>query len=198
MILECFEYNQHFVAMMNIINHARLTNLEGKFEKHHIIPKCFFRLNKLPVDNSSSNLVNLTFEEHKQVHKLAYLCAKDIVKNRLKHAMCFMNRESLSGRTLDKEWREKISLATKGENNPMYNRNYREMMDENSLRLHDLKISIRNKGKKRTNEAKERYANSKLGNKNPAFGKHWWTDGKINILSFESPIGFHKGKVKNK
>lgn len=66
MILECFEYNQHFVAMMNIINHARLCNVEGKFEKHHIIPRCFYKNKGLEVDNSSSNLVNLTIEEHKK------------------------------------------------------------------------------------------------------------------------------------
>lgn len=39
-ILEVFEYNQHFVAMMNVINSARL-NPPNKGHKHHIIPKCW-------------------------------------------------------------------------------------------------------------------------------------------------------------
>ena len=30
MILDVFEYNQHFVAMMNIINLAKIQNVEGK------------------------------------------------------------------------------------------------------------------------------------------------------------------------
>lgn len=40
MIDKVFEYNQHFVAMMNIINAARL-NTPKEGHKHHIIPKCW-------------------------------------------------------------------------------------------------------------------------------------------------------------
>jgi len=74
MILKCFKYNQHFVAMMNIINLARIRNVDGNFERHHVIPRCFFKVNNLPVDNSEANLVNLTREEHRKVHHLAMLC----------------------------------------------------------------------------------------------------------------------------
>lgn len=41
-ILEVFEYNQHFVAMMNIINSARLCNNKVG-HKHHIIPRSWFK-----------------------------------------------------------------------------------------------------------------------------------------------------------
>lgn len=75
-ILEVFKYNQHFVAMMNIINNARL-NLPDKGHKHHIIPRFWYKLNNIEVNNSESNLVLLTYEEHCKVHKLACLCAKD-------------------------------------------------------------------------------------------------------------------------
>ena len=49
-----FEYNQHFVAMMNVINTARL-NAPESGHKHHIVPKCWFKLHNLPVDNSKDN-----------------------------------------------------------------------------------------------------------------------------------------------
>lgn len=78
MILDCFTYNQHFVAMMNIINAARL-NHPAKGHKHHIIPRCWFKMNNLPVDNSKDNLVLLTYEDHVKVHKLAMLCSVDSV-----------------------------------------------------------------------------------------------------------------------
>lgn len=75
-ILEVFEYNQHFVAMMNIINNARLHNI-NKGHKHHIIPRCWFKYKKLPIDNSKSNLIILSAEDHLKVHQLAVLCAKE-------------------------------------------------------------------------------------------------------------------------
>lgn len=75
-ILEVFEYNQHFVAMMNIINNARLNNI-NKGHKHHIIPRCWFKYKKLPIDNSKSNLIILSAEDHLKVHQLAVLCARE-------------------------------------------------------------------------------------------------------------------------
>lgn len=57
-ILDVFTYNQYFVAMMNIINAARLNPPESG-HKHHIIPRCWFKMMKLQVDNSKTNLVML-------------------------------------------------------------------------------------------------------------------------------------------
>ena len=74
MITQVFEYNQHFVAMMNIINAAKL-NPPSKGHRHHIIPKCWFKMNNLPVDNSDDNLVLLSVEDHIKVHRLSILCA---------------------------------------------------------------------------------------------------------------------------
>lgn len=33
------------------------------------------------------------------------------------------------------------------------------------------------------------------GSANPAYGKHWYTDGKVNILANTCPAGFTKGRV---
>lgn len=115
MILECFEYNQHFVAMMNIINRAKRENLCGKFHKHHIIPRCFYKKIDLPVDNSDSNLVKLTFEEHQKVHQLAYLCARDIVKTSLARAFQLLcHAKNNLDITISVETRQKLSEAGKG------------------------------------------------------------------------------------
>lgn len=82
-ILDVFTYNQHFVAMMNIINNARLCrNKTG--HKHHIIPRCWFKMMDLPIDNSKSNLVVLTPEEHLKVHQLTSLC---VISTYIKGAM---------------------------------------------------------------------------------------------------------------
>lgn len=85
MITQVFEYNQHFVAMMNIINAARLSPPESG-HKHHIIPRCWFKKNNLQVDNNKDNLVLLTVEQHMKVHKLAAMC---IIGSDMRSAMGF-------------------------------------------------------------------------------------------------------------
>lgn len=129
-ILKVFEYNQHFVAMMNIINAARL-NPPVKGHKHHIIPRCWFKMMHLPIDNSDDNLVLLTKEQHMKVHKLAAMC---IIGSDMRSAMGFAVHilhgsfigmhhsaetrrklsESHKGKTLSKETRIKLSELHKG------------------------------------------------------------------------------------
>lgn len=94
-ILEAFEYNQHFVSMMNIINTARL-NPPNKGHRHHIIPRCWFKKNNLTVDGSKNNVILLTVEDHAKVHKLAYLCSNEQIKSALAYAALLMNKTNHS------------------------------------------------------------------------------------------------------
>lgn len=132
-ILDCFEYNQHFVAMLNIINSSKL-NPPKEGHKHHIIPKSWFKMNGLEVDNSEENLVLLSKENHAKVHKLAMFCVKN---NTMKAKMYFASsmlgltpkykikykqsqesiekmREKLKGRKLSQETIEKMREKLKG------------------------------------------------------------------------------------
>ena len=115
MIEQVFEYNQHFVAMMNIINIARL-NPPNKGHKHHIIPRCWFIMNNLPIDNSDANLVLLTKEQHGKIHKLMSLCAKDEqLKRYMVIAAQLMGLPATSLKyTPTDETRRKLSEAHKG------------------------------------------------------------------------------------
>ena len=161
-ILDVFEYNQHFVAMMNIINMARLNPPESG-DKHHIIPKCWFKMNNLPIDNSDANLVLLTKEQHGKIHKLMSLCAKDEQLKRnmviaahlmglpttsLKYTPTEETRrkisESKKGHTVTVETLRKMSEALSGNKNPMYRKKHSE--------ISRIKMSEAKKGKKSWNK----------------------------------------------
>ena len=128
-ILEVFEYNQHFVAMMNIINFAKL-NPPKEGHKHHIIPRCWFKMNNLPVDNSKDNLVLLTYEDHVNVHKLAYLCA---LTSKFKGKMAYAYHRLTQGEVV-------ANGAFAGEHNSNYGKHHK-LTDEARQRI---SIAMRN------------------------------------------------------
>lgn len=140
-ISEVFEYNQHFVAMMNVINAAKL-NVPESGHKHHIIPRCWFKMKNLPIDNSDSNLVLLSYEDHVKVHKLALLCTKDkVMRSKLGWALkrlsfgtflgCNHTKESIEknrnahlGKSHTEETKQKIAESTKAEKNHFYGKHH--------------------------------------------------------------------------
>lgn len=114
MITKVFEYNQHFVVMMNVINAARL-NPPKEGHKHHIIPKCWYKMNNLSIDNSKDNLILLTYEDHIKVHKLALLCAKDkVLRSKLGWALKRLTFGHFLGCHHTEESKEKNRLAHLG------------------------------------------------------------------------------------
>lgn len=208
MILDVFEYNQHFVAMMNVINMSRL-NPPKEGHKHHIVPKCWFTMNNLPIDNSKDNLVLLSYEDHVKVHKLAYMCAKDsIFKGKMAYAYhkltqgdvisndCFKgekcamygkhhseeSRKKMSevkkGKSMSKEHYDKLSKAFKGEKNPFYGKHHSEEQRKKWSEMRKGMPSA-NKGKKASEDTRQ-----KIG---AAFkGKTWkLIDGKRVWLTKE-------------
>lgn len=161
MLLDVFEYNQHFVAMMNIINMARL-NPPKEGHKHHIIPKCWFKMNGLNVDNSKDNLVLLSYEDHIKVHKLAYMCA---LTSKFKGKMAYAYHRLTKGQIV-------ANGCFNGENNPFYGKHHSEEVRNKMSESHKgitfsaetrRKLSEANKGRPHTfimseeNKEKNRY-----------------------------------------
>ena len=56
---------------------------ENKTNKHHIIPRSYFKMLSLPVDNSAENLVHLLYKDHILVHYYLCLCTKGQFKYKL-------------------------------------------------------------------------------------------------------------------
>lgn len=116
MIEQVFTYNQHFVAMMNVINAAKLNKpSQGHF--HHIIPQCYYKMNNMQVDNSENNLVFLSPEDHLKVHKLAVLCAKSSeLKSKMGYAVHILGG-TMTGLHHTEHAKELLRQAAKGNKN---------------------------------------------------------------------------------
>lgn len=153
MLLDAFEYNQHFVAMMNVINSAKL-NPPTSGHKHHIIPKCWFKMNNLHIDDSEDNLILLSYEDHIKVHKLAYMCAKGSI---FKGKMAYAYHRLTKGNVVSND-------CFKGEKSAMYGKTHTVESRK--------KMSVAAKGRTRSAEACKKMSDAVKGEKNPFYGKH--------------------------
>lgn len=149
-----------------IVNRAKVRELQGYSEKHHIIPRC------MGGGNGKENLVKLTAREH-------YICHKILTKiypNNIKIAFAFIamcnkrnsNQEvryTPSSREYEQAKRHYGDLM-KGEGNHMYGKEG-FWKDKSLLSTHRSSISIallgnkNSKGKQRSAESKERIAESR-------------------------------------
>lgn len=76
--LGVFEDNEFLDKYVNIIESNYCTEKEkGKTQRHHIIPRCYFKTNNLKVDNSTNNVVNLLYKDHILAHCYIVLSSKE-------------------------------------------------------------------------------------------------------------------------
>ena len=73
-----------------IINNLNTKEVQYKTNKHHIVPKCYFKMLGLPVDNSSENLVHILYKDHIIAHYYLCLCTKNKLKRQLVNAFAHL------------------------------------------------------------------------------------------------------------
>lgn len=134
-----------------IINNKNTTAEKFKTNSHHIIPRCYYEHNELPVDNHSSNKVNLYIKDHLLAHYYLYKCAKeDWFKLSNLQAIKFSKNYSHNKEDISDEWvSENLECISKlwSENNRLQSENARDIS----------------------------------GNKNPFYGKHHTSESKKKI-----------------
>jgi len=147
--------NEYLDKYVELIESNRETKREKfKTQKHHIIPRFYYRENNLDVDNSKENYINLQYKDHFIAHLLLALCSSTetfFYNNFI--ALSYMNKH-FTYSDLDvlqseyEECRKKCSL-----HNPMYNDVYRER-HKNSMRSEYVrnKISLTMKKKRERGE----------------------------------------------
>lgn len=70
-----FENNDYIDKYVELIEQNRNTKKEKfRTQLHHIIPKCYYKINKLQIDNSKENLVNLLYKDHILAHYYLSKC----------------------------------------------------------------------------------------------------------------------------
>ena len=79
--LKLFIDNEYLIKYCRLIEQNTTTNnLPGRTNRHHIIPKSWFKINELEVDNTRSNLVTLDYRNHVLAHYYLCLCTSDQLK----------------------------------------------------------------------------------------------------------------------
>lgn len=72
--------NEYLDLYINLIQENKFTVKQRySTQRHHIIPVCFYKEHKLPINNDSSNLVNLLFKDHILAHCYLVLASKETI-----------------------------------------------------------------------------------------------------------------------
>ncbi|WP_300924750.1 NUMOD3 domain-containing DNA-binding protein [uncultured Clostridium sp.] len=159
--LKIFDDNNYLDKYIELIESNRETKKEKfKTQKHHIIPRCYFKHENLEIDNSSDNLVNLLYKDHALAHYYLSLCCKGVFKYANEYALLHLinyktfpaddytfiktldkyqsvyesyilhDRINHLGKKLSEETKKKISLSSKG----------RKLSEETRKKMSDANI----------------------------------------------------------
>lgn len=147
------EYLDKYVEIME--TKSSPTKQIGIHNRHHIIPRFYYRTNRIPIDNSSGNIANLVFKDHILAHYYLALCSVD--KYRFMSELSFFrttgfmtlpNSEEAMGdmERYDDIYKSYVSNCSK------------KMKGHPTSEETKRKISIANTGKRRTPEERKRIA----------------------------------------
>lgn len=161
-------------------------SVDGYTEKHHIVPK------SMGGGNDKSNLVTLTAREHYIIHWLLFKIhrnqemafawhrmthGKASVKRYVSHTFTYARKTRaayvsafLKGKSLTEKHKSRLSAAKSGKTYADMGRGESALKGRKLSEAHKAKLASK-PIQKHTDEAKQKCSVSKLGEKNPMFGK---------------------------
>ena len=199
-IIEPNDYYNKYLTLIysNNIHESSIIN------KHHIIPRCYYKHYNLAVDNSSNNVVKLSIPDHILAHYYLYKCSKATwFKNaNLCSLMFFLGQKEITEEKLSEFLPEAEEIFKKarqlnieshtGKNNACYGKHLSEATKQ--------KISKAKKGKYNSNghlglklseETKQKLSEAHKGENCYMFGKHHSEQTKEKMKQA------HLGKIPN-
>ena len=117
-----FQKNKYFDLYCNLIlDNFKTTKQKGVTQKHHIIPKYYYIYNKLSINNTVDNVVNLKYSDHVLAHKYLLYCTSDYLYKAMGSAFffiignsnCFNNFSDDSLDILQQDYEEAIKARNK-------------------------------------------------------------------------------------
>ena len=82
--------NTYLDSYVELVKNPSRSELAKYTDRHHILPRAYFKLAELPIDNSKDNLVRLSFLQHCKAHWLLYFCTQDNLKYAMQTAFVIM------------------------------------------------------------------------------------------------------------
>ena len=82
--------NTYLDSYIELVKNPSRSELAKYTDRHHILPRAYFKLSELPIDNSKDNIVRLSFLQHCKAHWLLYFCTQDNLKYAMQTAFVIM------------------------------------------------------------------------------------------------------------
>lgn len=152
----CFIDNEFLEKYMTLLQENQ--NNESILERHHIIPKCYYKMVGKEIDNSNDNIVDLTIKNHLMAH---YYLANCISNKILYHKLAYMF--SLIAATREKVLQEDDIKFI--ENLPLYSELRKANYWKGRSRSQEQRDKIRAAQYKRTPELQEKMSQALRGKK---------------------------------
>ena len=89
-----FEDNSYLNDYCELIEKCRqIEYIPSKMNRHHIIPRSYYKYNNMVVDNSDSNIAVLLFKDHILAHYLLYMSSNSLQRYCNAHAVIHLVRQ---------------------------------------------------------------------------------------------------------
>ena len=185
--------NSYLDFYCQLIDNNRSTKKEkSKTQKHHIIPRYYYRENNLEIDNSKENIVYLDYKDHILAHYYLCLCSNDKYRFNNQCALFFFLGKRNYTKAFYLERKEFIESLDD------YTVIYQDFCKRNGEL--SSKRNLGKTGKHCSKETKRKISEANKGRPSKNKGKHIWSDAQRRYLSekakerFKNEPGTFTGK----
>ena len=189
-------YKQYCKDYENIENYdkAKKDNFKG-WECHHRLETHTSDGKRRLVDITKKELKALGMYYNRPAEELIFLTIKEHHEYRKGKSLSEEHKKKLSeahkGKQFSEEHKNKIGEAHKG----------KKLSDETKKKLSkpksdETKQKMSEAAKNMSEEHRNKLSETKKGKNNPAYGKHWFNNGTICVISKECPEGFTPGRLR--